>query len=126
VSQGPGSVNTRALAGPPLKVQSGYQVSIPAGSTDVVIELNGTEVMRISLGATMSIKSQNDLSFEAPNITLKADKTVTIQAGGDFTLKSGATMRLSCSSDMSLKSSSMMTLTSGSTMDLKGSTVNVN
>ena len=27
-----------------LKPQSGYQVSIPAGSSDVVIQLNGTEV----------------------------------------------------------------------------------
>jgi hypothetical protein len=126
VSQGPVSVNTRAVVSPQLKPQGGYQVSIPAGSNAVVIELNGTEVLRISLGATMSIKSQNDLSFEAPNIKLIADKTVTIQTGTDFWLKSGANMSFKSSSDMSLKCSSMMSLNSGSTMDLKGSTVNVN
>jgi hypothetical protein len=120
-------MDPRALTAPLLKAQSGYQVSIPAGSSDVVIQLNGAEVMRISLGATMSIKSQNDLSFEAPNITLKADKSVTIQAGtGAIALKSGTMMRLECGSDMLLKSSSTMNLKSGSEMDLKGSQVNIN
>jgi hypothetical protein len=117
----------RATAGPQLKALSGYQVSIPEGSSDVVIQLNGTEVLRISLGATMSIKSQNDLSFEAPNITFKADNSVKIQTRtGSLELKSGSMMRLECGSDMTLKSSSTMNLKSGSEMDLKGSQVNIN
>jgi len=125
----------RSSVGSPLKAQGGYQVSIPAGSSDVVIQLNGAEVMRISLGATMSIKSQNDLSFEAPNITLKADKSVTIQTGtGTIGLKSGTMMKLESGSEMTLKSSSAMnlkssstmSLNSGSEMDLRGSQVNLN
>jgi len=114
-------------AGSMLKGQSGYQVSIPDGSSDAVITLNGAEVMRISLGAKMSIKSQNDLTFEAPNITLKADKSVTISTGtGDMSLKSGSALTLSASTNMTIKCGFMMTLTSSSTMDLKGSTVNIN
>ncbi|HEY3742091.1 MAG TPA: hypothetical protein VGL53_19700 [Bryobacteraceae bacterium] len=114
-------------SGPLLKPQSGYQVTIPPGSQDVVIQLNGTEVLRISLGTTMAIKSQNDLLFEAPNITLKADKSVTIQSGsGTLTLKSGAMMSLECGSSMAMKSCSTMSLKSGGEMDLRGSTVNVN
>jgi hypothetical protein len=72
--------------------------------------------------------------FEAPNITFKADKSVTIQAGtGTIGLKSGTMMKLECGSDMtlkassamSLKSSSTMSLESGAEMDLRGSQVNL-
>lgn len=52
------TMDLRVPDSPLLKSVTGYRVSMPAGATDVVIQLNGTEVLRIPLGATMSIKSQ--------------------------------------------------------------------
>jgi hypothetical protein len=102
----------RRSAALPLKTVSGYQVSIPAGSSDVVIQLNGVEVLRISLGATMSIKSQTDLSLEAPNITLKAANVVKIEAGASIGFKAGSMMTLESGATMSMKSGGSLTLDS--------------
>jgi hypothetical protein len=119
-------MDLRTPAGPPLKARSGYQVSIPTGSSDVVIELNGVEVMRISLGAIMSIKSQNDLSFEAPNITLKAGNSVRIEAGVSIALKSGVMMTLDSGASMALKGCGTMALKSGVSMTLDAAKVDIN
>jgi len=101
-------------------------VSIPPGTTDVVIQLNGAEVLRISLGATMSIKSQNDLLFEAPNITLKAGNLVNIQAGTSIGLKAGSMMTLEGGLSLAVKAGSAISLRSGGSMTLDSAKVDLN
>ena len=78
-----------------LKTRGGYQISTPGGADEVVIQLNNFEVMRITLGANMTIKTQGNLSIEATNITLKAGNTLTVESGAKLDLKAvGASVAL--------------------------------
>ncbi len=93
-----------------LRTRSGYQVSTPDGADVVLIQLNNVEVMRIALGANMTIKTQGDLTMEANNITLKATNNVSVHA---FT-------------SLELKAVSSATLAASGALSLKGGKVNVN
>jgi hypothetical protein len=97
------------LAQPPatLNTRSGYKVSTPTGTDDVVIQLNNVEVLRIKLGTNMTIKALGSLSIEAQNITLKADMNVSIRSGGNLDLKSDGGMNLKSSAPMSVTGSSV-------------------
>jgi len=99
-----------------LKTPGGYQVSNPAGTDEVVIQLNAVEVMRIKLGTNMTIKSLGSLSIEAQNITLKADNAVTIQSGMNMNLKVGG--------QADLRAVSRMTVTTP-TFDVNGGALEV-
>jgi len=88
--------------------QQGYQVS--TSGDQVVVQLNNVEVLRITLGSNMIIKSQDNLSIEAPNITLKATNAVTVMSGANT----------------SVKSQGQLSVQASSTVSITGSTVNVN
>jgi hypothetical protein len=92
-----------------LTTSGGYQVSTAAGD-QIVVQLNNVEVLRITLGATMTIKSQDNLSIEAPNITLKATNVVTIMSGANT----------------SIKSQGQLSVQASGTLSITGATVNIN
>jgi uncharacterized protein (DUF2345 family) len=101
-----------AQAMPPstLKTRGGYQVSIPAGTDDVLVQLNNVEVLRVSLGTNMTIKTPGTLKLEANDIQLNATNNVTVKA----------------SSNLDVRASSAANLQAGSTLSLRGATVDVN
>jgi hypothetical protein len=101
-----------------LRSRSGYQVSIPAGGDEVVVQLNNVEVFRINLGTPMKIKTPGDFVIEAGSITLRADRSLIVQ--------SGATMDLKAGSSLALSGASTVTARAGATFYITGSTVNVN
>ena len=93
VTQPPATLTTRGR----------YQVSTPDGADVVLIQLNNVEVMRITLGANMTIKTQGDLTIEANNITLKAMNRVSVSAQNSMELKTAANATLAASATLSLK-----------------------
>jgi hypothetical protein len=101
-----------------LKTRSGYQVSIPGGADDVLIQLNNVDVLRITLGANMTIKTSGDLNLEATNIKLKAMNSLTLQTANSIEMRAG--------SNMDLKAGASATIGAGGTLTVDGATVNIN
>lgn len=77
-----------------LKTRSGYQVSTPPGADEVLVQLNGLDVLRITLGANMTIKTQGNLTIEANNIELKSTNNVTVKASNSMDLRASANVSL--------------------------------
>jgi hypothetical protein len=101
-----------------LKTGSGYQVSTPAGTDDVVIQLNGIEVLRITLGTNMTIKTQGALRLEANSIELVSTTSVKAKAGTNLDLRASTTA--------DLRASANLALSGGALVSVNGATVNVN
>jgi hypothetical protein len=78
----------------PLKTRSGYQITTPAGTDEVVVQLNNVEVLRITLGANMTIKTQGTLTLDANNIELKSGNNVSVKASNSLDLRASANVSL--------------------------------
>jgi len=84
----------------------------------VLIQLNNVDVLRITLGANMTIKATGDLSLEANNIKLKAMSNLTTQVGSNMEMRAG--------SNMDLRAGASTTIGAGGNLTVDGATVNVN
>lgn len=109
-----------------LKTRSGYQVSIPGGADDVLIQLNNVDVLRITLGANMTIKATGDLTLEANNIKLKAMNNLTSQTGNSMDMKAGGNVTLGSGSNMDLKAGASASIGAGGNLTVDGAAVNIN
>jgi uncharacterized protein (DUF2345 family) len=78
----------------PFKTRSGYQITSPAGTDEVVVQLNNIEVLRITLGANMTIKTQGTLTLDANNIELRSTNNVTVRASNSLDLRASANVTL--------------------------------
>ena len=94
-----------------LKTRSGYQVSIPGGTDEVLIQLGNVEVLRITLGTNMTIKTPGNLTIEANNIELRTANNLSVRASNSVDLKASANLSLN---------------TAGANIKLNGPTVNIN
>jgi hypothetical protein len=84
----------RTQQAPTLTTRGGYQVSTPAGTDDVVVQLNNVEVLRITVGANMTIKTKGTLTLDANNIELRST-SLDVRASLNATLKTGNDLALS-------------------------------
>jgi uncharacterized protein (DUF2345 family) len=109
-----------------LKTRSGYQVSIPGGADDVLIQLNNVDVLRITLGANMTIKAQGDLILEAANIKLKSTNSVTVQAGNSMDMRAGGNASIGAGSNMDMRAGGSASIGAGGNLTVDGATVNIN
>ena len=78
----------------PLKTRSGYQITAPAGTDEVVVQLNNVEVLRITLGANMTIKTPGTLTLDANNIELKSSNNVNVRASNSLDLRASGNVTL--------------------------------
>jgi hypothetical protein len=107
------TLETKLQAAPKLTTRGGYEVSVPGGGDEILIQLGGSEVMRITLGTMMKIKTTDNLSLEAPNITLRADNSIKIESGAAMDLKSGSVMTLKSASNLNAQSSGIVSINNG-------------
>jgi uncharacterized protein (DUF2345 family) len=96
-----------------LKTRSGYQVSIPGGTDDVLIQLNNVDVLRITLGANMTIKAQGDLTLEANNIKLNSMNDVKVKAGNTMDMRASASASIRAGSNLTLDGPSGVNVNQG-------------
>lgn len=82
--------------------------TIEAGKSKITVNQDG-DVLVESEGK-MDLKSTGDMSFEAPNISLKSDQATKIEAGTETSFKAGTSAKIEASA----------------AMDIKGATVNIN
>jgi len=116
-----------------LKTRSGYQVSIPGGADDVLIQLNNVDVLRITLGANMTIKAQGDLILQAANIKLMPTNNVDVQglnfnvmAGNSIGMRAGSNASIGAGSNMEIKAGACTSIRAGGSLTVDGAIVNVN
>jgi uncharacterized protein (DUF2345 family) len=109
-----------------LKTRGGYQVSIPGGADDVLIQLNNVDVLRITLGANMTIKAQGDLTLEATNIKLKTSNNLNVMTGNTMEMRAGSNASIGAGCNMDMRAGGSASIGAGGTLTVDGSTVNVN
>jgi uncharacterized protein involved in type VI secretion and phage assembly len=83
-------------------------VTVEAGKSKITVNQDG-DILVESEGA-MNLKSTGDMSLNAPNINLKSDQAIGIEAGTEGTFKTGTTAKIEASA----------------TLDIKGAMVNIN
>ncbi|HUA59287.1 MAG TPA: hypothetical protein VML19_11065 [Verrucomicrobiae bacterium] len=105
--------------GPTLTTRGGYQISTPAGTDEVVVQLNNKEVLRITLGVNMTIKTLGTLTLSAANIDLRCTNNLTIGAGNNLDLRAAIDATVRGGNNLELKSDA-------GDVSINGSTVNIN
>jgi hypothetical protein len=115
----------RSQQSPTLTTRGGYQVSTPAGTDDVVVQLNNVEVLRITLGANMTIKTKGTLTLDATNIELKCANNLTVKASNCLDVRAAVNANLNAGGDLSLGGGGTVKV-NGATVDVDGGTLNLN
>jgi len=111
--------------GPTLTTRGGYQVSTPAGTDDVVVQLNNVEVLRIKLGADMTIKTQGTLRLDATDIELVCRNNLKAMVGNSVDVKASLNTSVTAGNDLSMTGGRTVTV-NGNTVDVDGGTINLN
>ncbi len=100
------------------------EIIIATGKTSITIYQDGE--IRVESEGKMNIKGRGDLSISAPNINLKSDQAIKIEAGTDGTFKTGAGAKIESGAPMEIKSRANAKIEAVATLDIKGAMVNIN
>jgi len=117
--------SAQSQQGSTLTTRGGYKVSTPAGTDEVVVQLNNVEVLRITLGVDMTIKTTGKLTLDAANIDLKCTNNVTVRASNCLDLRASVNATLQAGAELTLNGGSTANLDGGKVY-VDGSTVNIN
>jgi len=85
-----------------LKTHSGYEVTTPTAD-EVLVKLNNVEVLRITLGSNMTIKTQGTLTLDANNIEIKCKNWLHATALNSMDLRAGGNAVLSANCNLAVK-----------------------
>jgi hypothetical protein len=110
---------------PTLTTRGGYKVTTPFGTDDLVVYFNNNEVLRITLGGDMTIKTKGTLRLEAADIDLKCTGRLTVNAGHSLDLKSGLDASLLAHGSLVLKAGYDVNMWGGRDVTLRGTTISL-
>lgn len=99
-------------------------VILESGASKVTINQDGD--ITVESEGNLSMVSKGDMSLEAPNISIKSEQELVMEAGTDGTFKAGAGANIESSAPLEIKSGATAKIEASATMDIKGAMVNIN
>jgi hypothetical protein len=99
-------------------------ITIAAGSSFITINQDGD--IQVQSEGKLTLSAGGDMELTAPNISIKSDQQLNLEAGTDATLKTGAKVNIESSAPLQIKSGASAKFEASATMDIKGAMVNIN